>query len=119
MYQLTLAGVVGFIPTVPQILHGLQEADNIPQIRVHIVEAGSRSPCEDRIEGMEYESQYDAQYDDMRAEIQEVEQTLSLLGESLDFSSLPLHIAFQSNLMALSHPLLGLNAILCSAMCCL
>ncbi len=75
---LSFAGYLGFTSTVPQILHGLQEADNIPQIKVHIVEAGSRGPCEDRIEGMEYESQYDAQYDDMRADIQEVEQSLRL-----------------------------------------
>ena len=77
---------------MPQSLHGLQEADNIPQIKVHIVEGGSRGPCEDRIEGMEYESQYDAQYDDMRADIQEVEQSLRLLPWTL--VACPLHIAF-------------------------
>lgn len=69
-----LAGDLGLVSVEPQILHGSQEADNIPQLRVHIVEAGSHGPCEDRIEGMEYESQYDAQYDDMRADIQEVKQ---------------------------------------------
>ena len=110
---------MGFILTLPQILPGLQEADINPQIRVHIVETGSRGPYEDRVEGMEYESQYDAQYDDMRADIQEVEQFLSLLEESSNFSSLPLHIAFQSNPMAVSHLVLGFSAILCSAMCCL
>ena len=66
--------ILGLVSVVSQIMHGLQEADNIPQLRVHVVEAGSHGPCEDRVEGMEYESQYDAQYDDMRADIQEVKQ---------------------------------------------